>query len=146
MRLLALEFLVSIVEASPAMCRKIGDGTVAIQSGMRVGNSPTPIPVEKTPVDDSSTFAATVIPVCFSMMTELQQVRAYPDGFGRYFSQELLNIVRHGSGERLLFSQVGIKQGHWDACCGLVLARFSTIACSAGDIFRFAPQVIVVGR
>ncbi|CAM9494764.1 unnamed protein product [Ascophyllum nodosum] len=72
-RLLALEFLVSIVEASPAMCRKIGDGTVAIQSGMRVGNSPTPIPVEKTPVDDSSTFAATVIPVCFSMMTELQQ-------------------------------------------------------------------------
>lgn len=69
-RHLALEFLVSIVEAAPAMCRKIkmgggvsagaGGGEGAAESSAGAGG------------DGSCAFAASVIPVCFSMMTELQ--------------------------------------------------------------------------
>lgn len=63
MRHLALEFLVSIVEASPAMCRKMPgkavEGAGAMGGGGGAGNS------------GDNAFATTVIPVCFSMMTEL---------------------------------------------------------------------------
>eukprot|EP00903_Cladosiphon_okamuranus_P012399 g11621.t1 len=61
-RHLALEFLVSIVEAAPAMCRKIkmGEG-----EGMGAGE------------DGGCVFAASVIPVCFSMMTELTETRCW---------------------------------------------------------------------
>lgn len=61
MRHLALEFLVSIVEASPAMCRKMGGG-VNGDDGM--------VGAEEGGGGDNA-FATSVIPVCFSMMTEL---------------------------------------------------------------------------
>ncbi|CAN0226501.1 unnamed protein product [Pylaiella littoralis] len=60
-RHLALEFLVSIVEASPAMCRKMGGG-----GGAGDGSS--------------GAFATSVIPVCFSMMTELPENTAWAMG------------------------------------------------------------------
>lgn len=79
-RHLALEFLVSIVEASPAMCRKIGggdspgsspplgavgDGSLRSVDGMMSGDD------EEAGEARRQTFAARVIPLCFSMMTEL---------------------------------------------------------------------------
>lgn len=81
MRVLALEFLVTIAEASPAMCRKIGEGDIAgtpcglpdrrssNPSGARAGGGVGYIPGQDT-------FAGTVIPVCFVMMTELQVISA----------------------------------------------------------------------
>lgn len=67
-RHLALEFLVSIVEAAPAMCRKIkmGEGMAA---GAGAGGDGAAS--ESSGGDESCAFAASVIPVCFSMMTEL---------------------------------------------------------------------------
>ena len=83
-RHLALEFLVSIVEAAPAMCRKMGEGggsspslASTTSSGSPSPNSPAGVAVGMAGVGDGvggvgqGSFAATVIPVCFSMMTEL---------------------------------------------------------------------------
>lgn len=73
-RHLALEFLVTIVEASPAMCRKMGhaspgDGRTDAGGGgqeqVAAGNGGDAV--------GQNAFAAMVIPVCFAMMTELPE-------------------------------------------------------------------------
>lgn len=73
-RHLALEFLVTIVEASPAMCRKMGGG------GESAGSIPARAPGADASADfcggvdagvGRSSFAEAVFPVCFSMMSEL---------------------------------------------------------------------------
>lgn len=63
MRHLALEFLVSIVEASPAMCRKMPGRAVEGAGAMGGGGG--------AGTGGDNAFATNVIPVCFSMMTEL---------------------------------------------------------------------------
>lgn len=76
-RHLALEFLVSVVEASPAMCRKMetGDGASSTGAGggdVAAGSGDGMMGVgEEEGGGERSTFASLVIPVCFTMMTEL---------------------------------------------------------------------------
>lgn len=72
MRHLALEFLVSVVEASPAMCRKM-ERRVAGANGGLVGSITVDGRREVGKVNGVAgcSFAAVVIPVCFAMMTEV---------------------------------------------------------------------------
>ncbi|CAM9729618.1 unnamed protein product, partial [Ectocarpus sp. 12 AP-2014] len=71
-RHLALEFLVSIVEASPAMCRKMSgrgmEGAGAMGGGGGAGGG------------GDNAFATSVIPVCFSMMAELPENESWAMG------------------------------------------------------------------
>lgn len=101
----------SIVEAAPAMCRKMGDGdgststpASATASGPASPNSPAGVAIAGAGDGmaavgagggsgvvggggggggGQNSFAATVIPVCFSMMTELPVSALVPLGCGR---------------------------------------------------------------
>lgn len=67
-RHLALEFLVTIVEASPAMCRKVGVAE-EVADGMTGGDGAEG--EGSAGGVGKGSFAALVFPVCFAMMTEL---------------------------------------------------------------------------